>query len=119
MNIADFNIINDSYITKEHYFFENDVVQFWYRWKIEPFEFQDGCDNWKTKYQLILLIDIVDIEIKPLATMFNFFIVKQVEKKGKQQQTHIEKLIECIEKINIVKHIKENDYNKIKYVLSL
>lgn len=125
MTIDDFEIstqFNDEYTTKERFYFENDVVKFWYKWKIATHQYQDGwssSDNWKTKYQLILLIDIDDIDNKPLATVFNFFIVKQTEKKGLISIPHIEQLIKWIDKINIEKHIKENKYQQLKYVLSM
>lgn len=121
MNISDFTENYDEFVSNDRFLFENDVVSFYYRWKIQYHQSSnDGI--YKTDYQLILLIDDESIHPNHRDDLFDdvtcSFLVKRISKKNKYDEAVVINLIEKIHNININNIIKKDKYNKILCIIN-
>ncbi len=127
MSIKDFNVSEDlkRYTTKERFWFENDVISFWYRFIIVCHEFTDWNARYSTRYTLYMFPDDESIHESYKNDKSHFDIMKafldhyayglrEKTAKGRINETELEKMANCIDKINIESKIKVNKYQKIK-----
>ena len=131
MSIKDFNVSDDlkRYTTKERFWFENDVISFWYRFIISCYEYTDWFANYSTRYSLYMFPDDESIhesyrnDKSHFNTMKSFldhyaYVLRVKEVKGRINEKELEKIANCIDKINIESKIKVNKYQKIKELVN-
>ena len=121
MNINDFTKGYDEFISNDRFLFENDVVSFYYKWKIQYHESSnDGI--YKTDYELMLLVDDESIHPNHKDDLFDdvtcSFLAKKTTKREKYNKNVIENLIEKIDDIDIEKIVKKGKYQKIKSIIN-
>ena len=131
MSIKDFNLDDHSkrYTTKERFWFENGVISFWYRYIISYHEYTDWFGNYSTRYILYMFPDDESLhenyrnDAKHLSIMKTFldhyaYGLRKREVKGRINEKELEKIANCIDKINIESKIKVNKYQKIKGLIN-
>lgn len=118
MTIEDFNKEGKNYISKAKYFFENNKVQFWYRYLVRTHIDQpnwDGIDY--TTYSILLSIDEESIHERwkkdILKEITCSYLLREKTYKGDIDKTDFNKAIKGIEKLKIESKIKANNYQKI------
>lgn len=127
MTLEDFEVDNKGYrcdwISKEKFWFENKKVAFWYRLGLIKFEYQPGCSDYWTRYQVLLMVDEESLHEsrKPLNIYFPIedgYFIKEKEKRGRYNENDMEKLVNSALKLKIENVIKENRYEKILGLLN-
>lgn len=125
MSIKDFYLSDDylnHYETKERFWFQNDVISFWYRFVISYHEFSDWYNNYSTRYTLYMFPDDESIHesrkdylnsMKDDIGAYGIFM-KERTIKGRVDEKVLEKIANSIDKINIESKIKVHKYEKIK-----
>lgn len=137
MTIKDFNKIDDNtWVSKERFWFENDKVKFWYRWYILTYVYQPewNANVWKTRYQTLLVVDTESIHEKhrksgirkyeksDILSSFDIitfgFFFKEVERKGMLEEDYLDKIIVSTLKLKIENKIKVDKYQQIRGIIS-
>lgn len=114
------------FISNDVFYFKNNIVDFYYKWKINAFTYQPGWnDDWNTKYIVSILIDKdsrhenhqnTDYIVEDRLYCFDAQI-KEIKHK-KLNDKDLEKIIKGIDKIKIENKIKKNNYEQIKAILN-
>ena len=120
MNISDFTEDYNAFISNDKFLFENDVVSFYYKWKIQYHQSSnDGV--YKTDYELMLVVDDESIHPNHKDDLFGdvtcSFLVNKITKMEKYNEMAVIKIIEKITNADIDKIVKKGKYQKIKSVI--
>lgn len=125
MTLEDFNCVSDNtYLSKERFWFENDKVAFWYRIRFSTFTSDDErlANVKNTSYDVIMVVDDESIHENHKDMRLKHhscgFWLKRVEKRGEPTNEMIEKVLNSALKLKIENIIKKNKYQKIKGIIN-
>lgn len=117
------NACQPTYTSNDTFHFENENVSFNYKIVLKYHSFQDNRFNqWKTTYQLILLVDDSSIHNSLLETQLYTltcsFFLKEKTKNGKFDEKFIYDFANSLDDKLIEKNIKVAKYQKILGILN-